>query len=208
MAERPSRVKRLTGLTTRGIGFGIRVLSINSQTPRRNATRLVVSRGSLVACASPIDLDRTTNSPERRSVGARSAGTLQVRDKKFENGSVESTHKVPNSHYHTKHWPSSGRVARWTSTPARNFKDRPPHPTPTSRKAYGALCGIHRTRPKKVENSLRILETRVLFSRAPLRILHDDGHGCFAPRAVHDAFGAARTLWRNRCACATSAVLV
>ena len=45
----------------------------------------------------------TTNSPERRSVGARSAGTLQVRDKKFEKGSVESTHKVPNSHYRTKH---------------------------------------------------------------------------------------------------------
>ena len=53
----------------------------------------------------------------------------------FEKGSVESTHKVPTSHYHAKHrlaLPGArcGRVARWTNAPARIFKD--PAPTPTS----------------------------------------------------------------------------
>jgi len=58
----------------------------------------------------------------------------------FAKGSVESTHKVPTSHYHAKHrlakrsalndtrkrarplphetLPRSGRVARWTNSPA------------------------------------------------------------------------------------------
>ena len=78
----------------------------------------------------------------------------------FEKGSVESTHKVPTSHYHTKHCPiifglrkgqvnrhtryrpahqplphetlppRSGRVTRWTNTPVRIFKDPAPTPIP------------------------------------------------------------------------------
>ena len=56
----------------------------------------------------------------------------------FAKGSVESTHKVPplvpTSHYHTKSgtdWRChSGRVARWTNTPARISRIRPPTPHP------------------------------------------------------------------------------
>ena len=56
----------------------------------------------------------------------------------FAKGSVESTHKVPplvpTSHYHTKpgtDWRChSGRVARWTNTPARISRIRPPTPHP------------------------------------------------------------------------------
>ena len=49
----------------------------------------------------------------------------------FVKGSVESTHKVPTSHYqHTKHKTDGrchrGRVARWNNKPARIFKDPPP----------------------------------------------------------------------------------
>ena len=54
----------------------------------------------------------------------------------FAKGSVESTHKVPplvpTSHYHTKpgtDWRChSGRVARWTNTPARISRSGPPTP--------------------------------------------------------------------------------
>ena len=33
----------------------------------------------------------------------RRSGVLGCRNENFEKGSVESTHKVPTSHYHTKH---------------------------------------------------------------------------------------------------------
>jgi hypothetical protein len=58
----------------------------------------------------------------------------------FAKGSVESTHKVPTSHYHTKHRTDGrchrGRVARWTNTPARIFKDPAPGPHPPSQPHY------------------------------------------------------------------------
>ena len=37
------------------------------------------------------------------------SGVLGCRNENFEKGSVESTHKVPTSHYHTKHC-----HARWS----------------------------------------------------------------------------------------------
>ena len=61
----------------------------------------------------------------------------------FAKGSVESTHKVPTSHYHTKHRPDGrwrcGRVARWTNTPpARIIKDPDLPPVPAT---------LHRSAP-------------------------------------------------------------
>ena len=44
---------------------------------------------------------------------------LSSRAVNVEKGSVESTHKVTTSHYHTKHCHVGGRAARWTHTPAR-----------------------------------------------------------------------------------------
>ena len=51
----------------------------------------------------------------------------------FEKWSVESTHKVPTSHYHTTRntGPRGGRVARWTNTGEDVSRVRPP-PVPAT----------------------------------------------------------------------------
>ena len=76
---------------------------------------------------------------DRVDTGARAANLPPVFGVCFfAKGSVESTHKVPplvpTSHYHTKpgtDWRChSGRVARWTNTPARISRIRPPTPHP------------------------------------------------------------------------------
>ena len=78
----------------------------------------------------------------------------------FEKWSVESTHKVPTSHYHTTRntGPRGGRVARWTNTgedvsrvrpspvpatlyifywpPADSSRDRGPMPPKGKRTSY------------------------------------------------------------------------
>ena len=63
----------------------------------------------------------------------RPATTTRNTATQFAKGSVESTHKVPTSHYHTKHRTDGrcrrGRAARWTNTPARIFKDPAPRST-------------------------------------------------------------------------------
>ena len=70
-------------------------------------------------------------------------------------GSVESTHEVPTSHYHTfETLPRSGRVARWTNTPARIFKDPAPTPVPATLHhrppALAALSRVLAPKPKWV----------------------------------------------------------
>ena len=91
----------------------------------------------------------------------------------FAKGSIESTHKVPTSHYlrkgqlnrpnrHTRSQltsdkvpgtdqplphetlPRSGRVTRWTNTPVRIFKD--PAPTPTAICVKVSFCCLIHTR--------------------------------------------------------------
>ena len=60
-------------------------------------------------------------------------GPGPTRMMQFEKWSVESTHKVPTSHYHTTRntGPRGGRVARWTNTGEDVSRVRPP-PVPAT----------------------------------------------------------------------------
>jgi hypothetical protein len=78
-------------------------------------------------------------------------------DLDFEKGSVESTHKVPTSHYHTKH--CHAVVASLGGlTPARIFKD----PAPTPRPGHATLS--------KANSKLSALSLRSGFLRARQRV--------------------------------------
>ena len=92
------------------------------------------------------------NAPARVTAGSRWK-------KNVEKGSVESTYKVPTSHYHTKHRTDGrchrGRVARWTNTPARIFKDPAPTPRPSHTTSIGPRAGSSYNWPPRAPEQVR-----------------------------------------------------
>jgi len=145
--------------------------------PRQGCACLRRSEGALEEYARK----RTHAFSERKKRAGTS--TSRVRFVGFlEKGSVESTHKVPTSHYHTKHRTDGrchrGRVARWTNTPARIFKD----PAPTPRPSF--LVCFHRGQmsrmcSRKYRRTFTIIHFRGvrLASRAPLRHVTSERSG-------------------------------
>ena len=114
---------------------------------------------------------------------------------KFEKGSVESTHKVPTSHYHTTTLPRSGRVTRRTDTPVKIFKDPPP-PRPGHATSIGPRPIVHGTGPPCPPKEKRTSYCTGVESIAGLGSGGLDRRGALTPRAVLSARNRGRAVQR------------